>query len=350
LETLLDSPLIAGANLSKFDLSPGAKPSHFLNVVADSPPALALKPADLAHLSALVEETGALFGSRHYQHYDFLLSLSENIAHFGLEHHQSSDNRAPEKMLIDEDLRKQWATLLPHEMTHSWNGKYRRPAGLATADYQQPMKGELLWVYEGLTQYLGFVLAARSGLRTPQQARESLALSAAVLDNEPGRSWRPLVDTAVEAQLLYNAADEYDSWRRGSDFYDEGLLIWLEADATIRKLTGEKRSLDDFCQRFHGKPDSGPKIVPYTYEDVVKTLNEVAPYDWNAFFQERLHSLSPHAPLGGVENSGWKIVYVDSLPPYQKARAKAREEIDLRFSLGMVLKEKDGEIRDVLPG
>jgi predicted metalloprotease with PDZ domain len=350
LTTLVDSPVLAGSNFRRVDLAPGATPHEYLDMACDSRAGLAIADDQVRNMRQLMAEAYALFGARHFREYHFLLSLSDYVAHFGLEHHESSDDRSWEEMWTDDDKRISSSNLLSHELVHSWNGKYRRPAGLATPDYQEPMKGELLWVYEGLTQYLGFVLAARSGVRTAQQARESLALSSAVLDNEPGRTWRPLVDTAVEAQLLYNAAEEYDSWRRGTDFYDEGLLIWLEADATIRKLTGEKRSLDDFCQRFHGKPDSGPKIVPYTYEDVVKAMNEVAPYDWNAFFQERLHSLSPHAPLAGIENSGWKIVYVDSLPPYQKARASAREEIDLRFSLGMMLKEKDGEIRDVIPG
>ena len=181
----------------------------------------------------------------------------------------------------------------------------------------------------------------------------SLALSAAALDHEPGRTWRPLWDTAVEAQLLYNASDQWESWRRGTDFYNEGLLIWLEADATIRKLTHGQRSLDDFCQRFHGKPSGPPKVVPYTMDDVVKALNDVAPYDWNGFLSQRLHSLSPHAPMGGIEGGGWKLVYLDTMSAYQKSLAGARENIDLRFSLGIILDHgsgKDGAILDVIPG
>jgi len=350
LTTLVDSPVLAGANFRRVDLAPGATPHEYLDMACDSRAGLAIPEDQARHMRQLMAEASALFGARHFREYHFLLSLSDYVAHFGLEHHESSDDRSWERMWIDDDERVSSSNLLPHELVHSWNGKYRRPAGLATTDYQQPMQGELLWVYEGLTQYLGFVLGARSGLRTPQQARENLALSAAALDNEPGRTWRPLVDTAVEAQLLYNAANEYDSWRRGTDFYNEGLLIWLEADATIRKLTNNQSSMDDFCQRFHGKPSSGPKIVPYTYEDVVKTMNEVAPHDWNAFFQERLRSLSPRAPMGGIVGSGWKLVYVDSIPPYQKSLAGAQKYVDLRFSLGMILKEKDGEIRDVMPG
>ena len=349
LTTLIDSPVLAGVNFRRVDLDPGGTPPEYLDMACDSPAGLAIPDDQARDMRQLMAEAHALFGAQHFRDYHFLLSLSDDVAHFGLEHHESSDDRSWERMWIDDDKRVAASNLLSHELVHSWNGKYRRPAGLATPDYQEPMKGELLWVYEGLTQYLGFVLAARSGLRDPQQTRESLALSAAVLDNQPGRTWRPLEDTAVEAQLLYNAADEWESWRRGTDFYDEGLLIWLEADDTIRKLTNDQRSMDDFCQRFHGKPSSPPKIVPYAYDDVVKTLNEVAPYDWNSFLQQRLHSLSPRAPLGGIEGGGWKLAYVDTIPAYQKSRDEATERIDLRFSLGMVVMEKDGLMRDVIP-
>ncbi|HYV30751.1 MAG TPA: hypothetical protein VEO53_06540 [Candidatus Binatia bacterium] len=218
-------------------------------MVADSAAALEIKPEDAGHFSHLVAETGALFGARHYRQYHFLLTLSEHVAHFGLEHHQSSDNRVGERFLIDEEARKLSAILLPHEMTHSWNGKYRRPAGLATLDFHQPMKGELLWVYEGLTDYLGVVLAARSGLWTNENAREDLALNAARLDYQTGRNWRPLADTTVAAQLLYFARPEGTAWRRSVDFYPEGDLIWLEADVLIRQQTQGRSSLDDFCQR-----------------------------------------------------------------------------------------------------
>ncbi len=266
----MDSPLIAGAHFRTVDLSPGAKPSHLLHIVADSAAALEVKPEDAGRFSHLTAETGALFGALHYRDYAFLLTLSEHVAHFGLEHHESSDNRAPERMLIDEDLRKSRATLLPHEMVHSWNGKYRRPVGLTTPDYHQPMKGELLWVYEGLTDYLGIVLATRCGLWTNQNFLENLALNAAMLDRQSGRAWRPLADTAVAAQLLYFARPEGTAWRRSVDFYREGDLIWLEADVLIRQKTQGRRSLDDFCKTFHGGESGAPKVVPYTLDDVLR--------------------------------------------------------------------------------
>ena len=252
LETLIDSPLIAGAYLRTFDLWPGAPTPRRLNVVADSAAALETKPEDLAAFSRLVVQEESLFGAHHYRKYDFLLTLSDQVAHFGLEHHESSDNRAPERMLIDEEIRKSYAGLLPHEMVHSWNGKYRRPAALATPDFQEPMQSELLWVYEGLTTYLGEMLSTRSGLWNFTNYLEHLALVAAQLDHQRGRDWRPLADTAVAAHLLYYARPEGTAQRRSVDFYPEGELIWLEADVTIRERTQGQRSIDDFCQRFFG--------------------------------------------------------------------------------------------------
>jgi predicted metalloprotease with PDZ domain len=349
LETLIDSPLIAGSYLRTVDLSPGASTPRRLNVVADSAAALEMKPDDVRNFSQLVIEEEALFGAHHFRKYDFLLTLSDQVAHFGLEHHESSDNRAPERMLIDEEERKAWAGLLPHEMVHSWNGKYRRPADIATPDYHQPMKTELLWVYEGLTTYLGEMLTARSGLWTVTNYLEHLALVGAMLDHQRGRDWRPLADTTVAAHLLYYARPEGTSWRRSVDFYPEGELIWLEADVTIREGTQGKRSLDDFCQRFFGGESGLPRVVPYTLDDVITTLNEVAAFDWRNFFQQRVYSVNSRAPLGGIEGGGWKLVYRDTRSDMLKNVETTRKETDLSFSLGLSLKE-DGAIVDVIPG
>jgi predicted metalloprotease with PDZ domain len=349
LETLVDSPVVAGAYFRTLDLSPGGKPPHFVQIVADSAAALAMKPADARHLSHLVTETGALFGARHYRAYHFLVTLSDHVAHFGLEHHESSDNRVGEKCLIDADLLKLKAGLLPHEMVHSWNGKYRRPAGLATPDFQQPMDGELLWVYEGLTSYLGPVLTARCGLWTDEDFRQKLALDAAKLDRQPGRTWRPLVDTAVAAQLLYDARTEGSAWRRGVDFYPEGALIWLESDVLIRQQSRGRRSLDDFCRKFCGGPNGPPCVVTYTFNDVVAALNEIAPYDWRQFFQARVYETTPRAPLAGIERAGWRLVYSNTVPEMLKIAESAQKFTDLRFSLGLTLKE-GGAVQDVIPG
>ena len=239
--------------------------------------------------------------------------------------------------------------LLPHEFVHSWNGKYRRPAGLAIPDYQQPMRDELLWVYEGLTDYLGKVLAVRSGLQTNDDFRETFALTAATLDRRAGRAWRPLADTTVAAQLLYVAPGTEASRRRSTDFYPEGDLIWLEADTIIRQQSQGKRSLDDFCRKFFDGESGPPKVVPYTYNDVLKALNDIAPYDWNEFFQTRIYKINPHAPLGGIENGGWRLIYTNNLPALLKNRESQGKYTDLRFSIGINL-GSDGSIGDVLPG
>jgi predicted metalloprotease with PDZ domain len=348
LTTLVDSPVIAGSHFRTVHLNDSRAPSFQIDMVSDSEAALQMTSEQIADYNRLVVETNKLFGAHHYEHYHFLYTLSDYVAHFGLEHHESSDDRVAERTLLDESLRKASADLLAHEFVHSWNGKYRRPAGLATPDYQQPMKGELLWVYEGLTEYLGSILAARSGLRDADDQREHLAAIAAYLDRYPGRTWRPLIDTTVAAQLLYNAPGQWFSWRRGVDFYDEGELIWLEADTIIRQQTKGTKSLDDFCRRFHGAPSGPPMVKPYTFDDLVNAMNEVAPYDWRSFFTLRLNSLDPRAPLGGITNSGWRLVYSDVQSDYQKALEAANKTADLSYSLGIRIGE-DSVIGDVVP-
>ena len=210
-----------------------------------------MSAATESHFRQLVAESGVLFGSRHYRDYHFLLTLSDGVAHFGLEHHESSDDRTyeaqPQRTISKRIV---FSGLLPHEFTHSWNGKYRRPAGLISQDYHEPMKDDLLWVYEGMTSYLGGVLTARSGLFTPEQSREELATFVDIFENRKGREWRPLQDTADSAMFIYNADPEWEDWRRGRDFYNESALLWLEVDATLRRLTGDQKSMNDFCQKF----------------------------------------------------------------------------------------------------
>ena len=350
LTALVDSPLIAGAHYRQMLLSkPGESPAHYLDIVAETEAALEMSDHDAASYRQLVSEANALFGARHYRQYHFLYTLSDEVGHHGLEHHESSDNAVGERTLLEPDLDKAEASLLPHEFTHSWNGKYRRPAGLATRNYQDPMIGDLLWVYEGLTEYLGDVLTARSGLWTQEEYREALAETAASLDHRTGRTWRPLQDTARSVQILRMVGPEWGSWRRGLDYYPEGELIWLEVDTRIRQLTQGKRSLDDFCHKFHGGQDSSPRVVPYTFEDVVHTLNDVAPFDWASMLRERLNTTQPRAPLGGIENGGWKLVYDAHPNTFTGLSEKANKTTDLSFSLGFWVR-KEGEIGDVIPG
>jgi len=322
---------------------------HTLNVAADSAAALEAKPETIQHFKNLVTETGVLYGARHYNHYDFLLTLSDHTAHFGLEHHQSSDDRISENGITDPDAMISHGGLLPHEFTHSWNGKYRRPAGLATSDYQQPMKGDLLWVYEGMTQYWGTVLTARSGEFTKEQSLDEIANVAAYLDHWPGRTWRPLQDTATAAQILYGASHAWTSWRRSTDYYDEMILVWLEADTIIRKQTNGAKALDDFAKLFLGGKSGPPAVVPYTFDDIVNGLNQVAPYDWRTFLRTRLDRTGDHAPLGGIENSGWKLIYTDQESDFLKARERDRKSIVEWYSIGADIDSK-GKVTDSVKG
>lgn len=350
LTRLVDSPLIAGAIFRQVDLtSPGEMPVHVMDMVAESEAALQMTGKDLASYKQLVAEAGKLFGARHYEKYHFLVTLSDQTAHHGLEHHESSDNGTAEDTFSDPSSHNLEADLLPHEFVHSWNGKYRRPEGLATADYQEPMKGDLLWVYEGLTDYLGDILTARTGLRSPEQWHENAAYTAAMLDHRAGRNWRPLQDTATSVQILFAAPPEWTNWRRSADYYPEGFLIWLEVDTLIRRQTKGQKSLNDFCRSFFGGQSGPPTVIPYKFEDVVDSLNQILPYNWAMLLRDRLDSKSPRAPLGGIENGGWKLVYTDQKNTTMEAQEKVSDGLDLSFSLGIII-SKDGAIVDAIPG
>jgi predicted metalloprotease with PDZ domain len=349
LTTLVDSPVLAGLYFKSVDLSPGQNPPHQLHMAADSTAALDVPQDVINSYKQLIIEAGALFGARHYRAYHFLLTLSNSVAHFGLEHHESSDDRIGERGLVDDSERRLNATLLPHEFVHSWNGKYRRPADLTTPDYQAPMQTTMLWVYEGLTQYLGNLLAVRSGLWTPTHYREHLAEVAAEYSHRPGREWRSLQDTATAAQVLYEAPQQWSSWRRGVDFYDEGALIWLEADVLIRQQTQGRRSLDDFCRLFYGGENSPPAVKTYTFDDLVATMNQVAPMDWRGFFTTRLNATGSQAPLGGVEGGGWRVMYDETQGELLKANEQVRKITDASFSLGITVQE-DGRIPTTIFG
>ncbi|HUP03114.1 MAG TPA: hypothetical protein VMU19_03945 [Bryobacteraceae bacterium] len=353
LTTLIDSPVAAGLHYNRVELGAAQGAPHYIDIVGDSARSVEMGPELIDHYKQLVAETGALFGVRHYRDYHFLLTLSDHVAHFGLEHHESSDDRVAERTLLDEASRRNDADLLPHEFVHSWNGKYRRPAGLASGThdggYDFPMKGELLWVYEGLTNYLGEVLAARSGLRTSQEFLDSLAKTAAEMDNQGGRSWRPLQDTAVDAQVLYGADEDYRNYRRDVDFYPEGTLVWLDVDVQIRTLSKGTKSLDDFCKAFFGGQGGAPAMKPYTFDDVVAALNAVQPNDWAGFLRARLDSTSPHAPLGGITGGGWNLIYNGIPSTIWNAWVEVHKTTDLSYSLGFKVKD-DGTITDVVMG
>jgi predicted metalloprotease with PDZ domain len=348
LTTYIDSPVLIGKYLQKIALPSGNAPQHRIDIAADSRAATETWPSFAQDYGRLVAEAGALFGAYHFRKYDWLLTLSDNVAHFGLEHHESSDNRMEEATL--KEYRRGLGGLLSHEYVHSWNGKYRRPAIMLSPDYQKPMEGNLLWVYEGLTQYLGTLLATRSGLWPDQYYRENLAVVAAGFDQQPGRTWRPLSDTAVAAQIVFGSPMAWSSLRRSADFYDEAILLWLEADSIIRQKTNGRASLDDFIRRFHGGESGFPAVKPYTFDDLVANLNAVAPYDWRAHLNERLGALNPRAPIAGITNGGWKLVYNDTPNDTIEANEKRRQAFDYTFSLGISLKKDDGTVRDAILG
>ena len=349
LDTLVDSPVLTGRYFKAIELTPGETPKHEIDIAADTPSALEMPPGMQVAFHQLVEETGALFGVRHYRSYRFLVSLSDNVIHFGLEHHESSDDREVEHSLTDDAARIEFGDLLPHEFVHSWNGKYRRPADLSTANYQEPMKDDLLWVYEGLTEYLGEVLTARSGLWTPQQAHEAWANFVALEDRRPGKEWRSLQDTADSAPFLYNADTAWQSRRRDTDFYEEGALLWLDVDTTMRKLSHNKKSLNDFCKAFYGGPGGAPSLETYTFEELVAALNGIVPNDWAQFLRTRLDATPAATPIEAIENSGWKIVYNEQPNEVQEAKDSVAGRATLNYSIGLLL-EENGAVDDVQYG
>ena len=348
LTTLVDSPVQLGTILRKIDIPNKTGLRHTLNLLSESKEATETPDDFATQYGRLIDETSALFGANHYRHYDWLFTLSDAVAHFGLEHHESSDDRVAEKTLREDPSRKWVSTLLSHEFVHSWNGKYRRPAGLATGNYDKAMTGELLWVYEGLTQYLGDLLPVRSGILSADDYRENLAATVAQMNQHVGRTWRPLLDTAVAAQLLYEAPGASTNWRRSVDYYPEGELVWLDADMTIRSLTSGKRSLDDFCRAFYGGTSGHPQLKPYTFDDIVAALNGVAPNDWRTFLNQRLTSTAATAPVGGIEQAGWHLVYNNKPNTVLQVNDERNHGADLSASLGFTVKE-NGSVGDVVP-
>ena len=346
LDLLVDSPVISGEYFRVIDITPAGEPIHHeIDMAADSEAALAMSPANIKQMTNLVAESGKLFGARHYRDYHFIFALSDHVAHFGLEHHESNDSRLPERTLISPGSGMALGGLLSHEFVHSWNGKFRRPADLATPYYVEPEKSDLLWGDEGRTDYLGPMLAARSGLWTPDQYHEYLASIAASLGpGRPGRTWRPLLDTAVGEPGL-GFARGWFTWRRGTDYYDEGDLLWLEVATVIHRESHGKKSIDDFCQAFHGGPNNGPEVKTYTFDQLMADLNAIAPYDWATFFNTRLDSTSPEAPVGGIENGGWKVTY-DGEPSKLMGRRGNPGDV---YSIGLQLGQ-DGAVADSIVG
>ncbi|MBB5317834.1 M61 family metallopeptidase [Tunturibacter empetritectus] len=351
VEQLEDSPVITGQYFHEFALAPEVTPRHYIDVVSDSPEDSNLRPALLAELNNLVRETGAAYDSRHYNVYHFLLTLSDVAGGEGLEHGQSSDNGVGEKGFSDPSHQLGESDLLSHEFTHSWNGKYRRPFNLYQDDFEKMQQGSLLWVYEGMTQYLGNVLAARSGLKSQEQYRDMLALSAANLDYKPGREWRSTEDTAISASILRGGNPAWSNWKRGQDYYQEGELFWLDADTLIRQKTDNKKSLTDFLHLFLGKGgNTGPSIVTYNRDELIADLNQVYKYDWATFIHERIDNINPRADLAGIERGGYKLVFTDEPTKSERTLANSGSRrgssVNVWYSLGLRV-SAEGNIADI---
>jgi predicted metalloprotease with PDZ domain len=358
VKTLIDSPLLAGAHLQRIPL--GGDHPVTLDLLGETAEALAITPAEKTHFANLVAEAVNIFGGSRYDHYEMELTLGDQTDHYTLEHLQASENRLPTRGLTDARIMLTSASLIPHEYTHSWNGKWRPPVKLDNPLYMDPIDGSLLWLYEGLTEYVGNVLTGRSSFWTEDQVRQSLAIDAAQMATHTGRTWRSLQDTTTGAQLLYTAPMAWSAARRATDFYPESALIWLDADTLIREKTQGKKSMDDFCRTFFA-PQGGKRPRPYTFEDIVAGMNVVMPYDWRTFLRERLDSTSPQPPLAGIERSGWKLTYTEEMPELMRAMQETRKTdllwplwekadfSDQRYSIGLLV-SADGTVMDGSPG
>ena len=348
LEDLVDSPFYAGKYFARFDLDPGGSVPVYLDFFADDAGDLVAKPEQIGFHRALLQQAYKLFGAHHFNHYDFLVAASDNFTFEGLEHHQSSENG------VKPDYFTEWDTkgftlrgdLIPHEFTHSWDGKFRRPFDQLTANFNQPMQNSLLWVYEGQTQYWGYVLAARSGLLSAEQVRDSIALVAANYATESSQQWRNVQDTTNDPVINQRRSLAWRSYQGAEDYYMLGQLIWLDVDTKIRELSHEKNSLNDFALKFFGVENGRHKPLTYTFLDVVNTLNQVQPFDWAPYLRTRLDSHGP-APLEGLTRSGWKLVYTDKPSEYAKSINADNAINDFWFSLGFVI-GRDDRVVDVL--
>lgn len=351
LEELIDSPIYAGQYFKRIDLDPGAAAPVFLDMVADHAADLDATPAQIEAHRALVQQAYKLFGSRHYDHYDFLLALSDEFSFSGLEHQQSGENGVRSNYFSDWPHQQSWrSNLVSHEYVHSWDGKFLRPADQLTPNFNTPMEDSLLWVYEGATSYWGHVLGARSGLVETSQMMDGLAATAALYDHRVGRTWRTLQDTTNEPVITRRAPMGWMSWQRAEDYYSEGELIWLDADTKIRELSGDKRSLDDFARTFFGQQNGRHyPPLPYAFADVVHALNVVQPFDWTSFLRTRLDGHGPGAPLDGLSRAGWRLIYTEEPSQFSKDADGYRKISDFTYSLGFAV-DAEGRLSGLVWG
>ena len=343
-QILTDSPLIAGAHYRQIPLGHNVD----LDVIADNQSELAATPEQIAVHQKLVDQALKVFGAEHFDHYDFLLTISKTLGGEGLEHHRSSEDGTDLGYFTDWDNQGSARNLLPHEFTHSWNGKYRRPADLWTPDFRTPMQDSLLWVYEGQTQFWGYILGARSGMLSKDDTLQAIASYAAYYsEGTPGRSWRPLMDTTNDPIIAERLPQPWTSWQRSEDYYVEGMMIWMDIDRMIREMSGGKRSMDDFAHAFFGMRQGDYGVLTYTFDDVVKTLNGVQPYDWRSYLEHRVYDVTPQAPLEGITKGGYNLVFTDKPTHWTTVMERRRKNTDLSYSGGLIV-GSDGNISSVI--
>ena len=353
VEMLEDSPIMTGLYFHEYTLAPGVSPQHYMDVIGPTAASIEVRPDTVDQMSRLVHEAFAMYGPPHYTSYHFLILLQGDRGGGGLEHHESSDNTLQKDFFTGYKPFVGMAGLLPHEFTHSWNGKYRRPDGLATPDYATPMQDNLLWVYEGLTNYLGDVMGERMGMVTADQYRQDLALTAALMDAQSGRAWRSIEDTTFTSAMPRNGGSRsrsWSSWKRGTDYYPEGTLLWLDVDTTIRRLTQDRKSLRDFLQTFLQKGGSGiPRVEPYTLSELEADLDKVVANDWAGFFETRVDNVQPHVNTEGIEQAGYRLDYTADPTPEMERELKDSPSWAAWFSIGLD-EDKEGAILDVRMG
>jgi predicted metalloprotease with PDZ domain len=343
-QVLTDSPMIAGAHFRRIPLSDKVN----LDVIADTAAELEASPEAIEAHKRLVDQAVKLFGAQHYDNYDLLLTISDKLGGIGLEHHRSSENGVDPGYFADWKNAGRDRNLLPHEYMHSWNGKYRRGDDLWTPDFRTPMQNSMLWVYEGQTQFWGYVLGARSGMLSKEDTLQAIASTAATYGYAtPGRAWRPLIDTTNDPIIASRAPAPWRSWQRSEDYYSEGQLIWIDVDRIIREQSSGKKSIDDFARAFFGMNDGDWGELTYNFDDIVKTLNAVQPYDWASYLKAHVYDIYAVPPLDGITKGGYNLVFTDEPTDWTRLAEKKGKHTDLTYSGGLVVGH-DGKVSTVI--
>jgi len=337
-EDLVDAPVYAGLHVKRVALSAdGAVPVR-LTMFGDTEAALAITPVMLERYRALVATLPRLFRSQPYRHFDFLMSLSNvMLMGGGTEHQESTEINLPADYFSDSSAQMTNANLIPHEFGHAWNGRTHQPADLWQPNLNLPVGDSLLWVYEGQTEFWAGVVAARIGLQTVEHSKDALAMEAAKAATRVGRRWKSLQESNLDPIYMAGKAAYWRDWQRRSDFYGEGVLLWLDVDMLLRELTSDRHGMDDFAATFFGGGSNSRTITTYTFADLCRALNAIAPYDWAGYFTTRLNAHDDAHLLDGLARAGYRLVYSDVPSDVYRAAETDAGVMDLSFSLGLTV-------------